>query len=154
MRLLRKLTFVPVALILIGFVVFTIFIAKPLRGSERLDLVRGTVKVAPELRADAPFSRYVALYPGELGAADALPDFPANDVQTGGDGVFQLSPNQEDGTEFFILARVETAKLERYCEEIALPLVRRLEDKSWVDAKTGKPLPRLRITIDKGEPCD
>lgn len=154
MRLLRKLTFVPVALILMGFVAFTIFIAKPLRGSEKRGFVEGTINVAPELRPDAPFVRYVALYAGAVEPADALPEFPVNDVQTNDDGAFELTADQEDGTRFFLLARIETAKLERYCEEIALPQVRRLDDRNWVNAKTGKPLPPVRITVDKSERCD
>lgn len=154
MRLLRKLTFAPVVLILVGFVVFTIFIAKPLRGSEKRGFVEGTIDVAPELMPDAPFVRYVALYAGEVKPADALPDFPLNDVQTEDDGVFELTPDREDGTRFFLLARIETAKIERYCKEIALPEARRLDDRNWVDAKTGKPLPPVRITVDKSERCD
>jgi hypothetical protein len=153
-RLLRKLTFVPVMLILAGFVLFTLFIAKPLRGSEKRGLVEGTLNVAPELKPDAPFIRYVALYAGDVKPADALPDFPVNDVQTEDDGAFELTPDLEDGTRFFLLARIETAKLERFCKEVALPPVRRLDDRNWVDAKTGKPLPPLRITVDKSEPCD
>lgn len=153
-RFLRRLTFVPVALILVGFVLFTIFIAKPLRGSEKRGLAEGTVQPAPELRPDAPFVRYVALYQGEPRPARAVPEFPVADVQTEDDGVFDVIADKEDGTQFFILARIETAKLERYCEEIALPRVRRLDDRNWVDAKTGKPLLPLRITVDKGERCD
>ena len=154
MRLFRKLTFVPVALILVGFVVFTIFISKPLRETEKRGLLKGTINVAPELNPDAPFVRYIALYAGDVRPADALPEFPVTDVQTNDDGVFELTPDAEDGTRFFLLARIETAKLQRFCERIALPEVRRLDDKSWVDATTGKPLPPLRITVDKSEPCD
>lgn len=153
-RLLRKLTFVPVALILVGFVLFTIFIAKPLRGGEKRGLVVGTMRVAPELKPDAPFTRYVAMYAGELRPASSLPEFPVDDVQTEDDGGFELTAEKQDGTRFFLLARVETAKIERYCEEIELPEMRQLDDRNWVDAKTGKPLPRVRITVDKGERCD
>lgn len=152
-RFFRKLTFVPVALILVGFVLFTVFISKPLRGSEKDGFVQGTINVAPELKPDAPFVRYMALYAGDVRPADALPEFPVNDVQTNDDGVFELTPDAEDGTRFFLLARIETAKLQRFCKEIALPEVRRLDDKSWVDATTGRPLPPLRITVDKSEPC-
>lgn len=153
-RLLGKLTFVPVALILVGFVLFTVFISKPLRSSEKGGFVHGTINVAPELRPDEPFVRYVALYAGDVKPAEALPEFPLNDVQTNDDGVFELTPDREDGTRFFLLARIETAKLERYCKRIALPQARRRDDRHWVDAKTGKPLPPLRITVDKTEQCD
>ena len=153
-RFVRRLTFVPVALILVGFVVFTVFISKPLRSSEKGGFVQGTLDVAPELKPDAPFVRYIALYAGDVRPADALPAFPVDDVQTNDDGVFELTPDAEDGTLFFLLARIETAKLQRFCKEIALPEVRRLDDKSWVDATTRKPLPPLRITVDKAEPCD
>lgn len=152
-RFVRKLTFVPVALILAGFVVFTVFISKPLRGSEKRGFVEGTVNVAPELKPDAPFVRYVALYAGDVQPADALPSFPVNDIQPEADGAFELTPDLEDGTRFFLLARIETAKLERYCKLIALPPVRRVDDRNWVDAKTGKPLPPVRITVDASEPC-
>lgn len=153
-RFVRKLTFVPVALILVGFVLFTVFISKPLRSSEKDGFVQGTISVAPELKPDAPFVRYVALYAGDVRPADALPEFPVNDVQTNDDGVFELTPDAEDGTRFFLLARIETAKLQRFCTEIALPEVRRLDAKNWVDATTGRPLPPLRVTVDKSEPCD
>lgn len=153
-RVFRKLTFVPVVLILVGFVLFTVFISKPLRSSEKDGFVQGTIDVAPELRPDAPFVRYVALYAGDVKPADALPVFPLNDVQTDDDGGFELTPDQEDGTRFFLLARIETAKLERYCKRIGLPRARSLDARHWVDATTGKPLPPLRITVDKREPCE
>lgn len=153
-RLLRKLTFVPVALILAGFFLFTLFISKPLRGSEKRGFVEGTLNVAPELKPDAPFVRYVALYAGDVKPGGALPAFPVNDIQTEANGAFELTPDLEDGTRFFLLARIETAKLERYCKVIALPPVRRIDDRNWVDAKTGKPLPPVKATLDKSEPCD
>lgn len=153
-RLLRKLTFLPVALILAGFILFTVFISKPLRGSEKRGFVEGTLSVAPELKPDAPFVRYVALYAGDVKPADALPAFPVNDVQTEADGAFELTPDLEDGTRFFLLAWIETAKLERYCKLIALPPVRRIDDRNWVDARTGRPLPPVRTTLDKSAPCN
>lgn len=153
-RFLRKLSFFPVVLLLIGFVVFTIFIAQPLRGSEKHGLVEGSVTAAPKLRPDRPFVYYVALHAGAQRAADEVPAFPVQDVQPEADGAFELSADADDGTRFYLLSRVETAQLERYCKVTSLPELQRLENGDWVDVQSRKRLAPVRITIDKSVPCD
>ncbi|MHB1243366.1 MAG: hypothetical protein ACYC1P_08215 [Gaiellaceae bacterium] len=151
-RLVGKFTFFPVVLILAGFVVFTVAIAKPLKKAERRGLVVGTVTPADALRDDGPFRPYVALHRGAPGAE--IPEFPLDDRQPLDDGKFELSADQTDGTRYFVLARIETATLERWCETVALPPMRQLEDRSWVEAATGKPLAPVRISVDDSTRCD
>jgi hypothetical protein len=152
-RLFRKLSFFPVVLLLAGFVLFTVFISKPLRGSEKHGLVEGTIREAPELRPDAPFFYYVALHAGAPRAPGQVPEFPVHDVQTEDDGVFELSADTDDGPRFYLLARVETAKLERFCKVVPLPELERIENGDWVNVRTRKRLPPVRITVDKSIPC-
>jgi hypothetical protein len=152
-RLFRKLSFFPVVLLLAAFVLFSVFISKPLRGSEKHGLVEGTIRADPALRPDAPFFFYVALHSGAPQTPDKVPEFPVQDVQTEDDGVFELSADTDDGPRFYLLARVETAKLERFCKVIPLPELKRLENDDWVDVRTGKRLPPVRITLDKSIPC-
>jgi hypothetical protein len=103
------------------------------------------------LRADGPFVRYVALHPGRPGGP--VPAFAIDDSQPENDGVFELDADAGDGAQFYVLARIESAKIERWCEFVALPRVRRLEDGGWVNAATGKALAPLKLTVDKKIPC-
>lgn len=153
-RFLRKFAFSPVILILAGFVWFTLEIAEPLQKAERKSLVTGTIHPAAPLRPDGPLIPYVALHKGVPGPR--VPEFPLDDEQPegDGDGAFELSADERDGRRFYLLARIETAKQERFCEKIALPRMRRAEDGVWLQAATGQPLERLRITVDKSQPCD
>jgi len=150
-RLFGKFTFLPVILILAGFVVFTVAIAEPVQKAERRSLVVGTVTPAGALREDGPFRPYVALHKGAPGGE--IPEFPLDDQQPLADGKFELSADQGDGTRFYLLARIETATLERWCDTVALPPVRKLDDGRWVDAATGAPLPPLRISVDDSTRC-
>jgi len=151
---MRKLSFFPVVLLLIGFVVFTILIAQPLRGSEKHGLVKGSIAAAPALQPNRPFVYYVALHAGAPRAADEVPAFPLQDVQPGADGTFELSADERDGTRFFLVARVETAQLERYCTVTPLPELQRLENGDWVDLQSRKRLAPVRITVDKSVRCN
>ena len=153
-RFLRKLSFFSVVLTLIGFVAFTIFIAQPLRGSEKHGLVEGTIAAAPELRPDRPFVYYVALHAGPQRAADEVPALPVQDVQPDDDGGFELSADAGAGTRFYLLARVETARLERYCQVTPLPELQRIENGDWVDVQSRKRLAPVRITVGKSVRCD
>jgi len=151
-RLLGKFTWTPVFLILAGFVVFVIWTSEPVEKVERKDLVFGSIHPADPLKPDGPFIPYVALHKGVPGPS--VPDFPLDDRQPDGDGVFELSADAGDGRRFYLLARFETAKQERYCSTVRLPEMRRAEDGVWLDAASGKPLPRQRITVDKSTHCD
>ena len=151
-RFLRKFTFVPVIVILAGFVLFAIKIADPLKEAERKSLITGSLHPADPLKPDGPFIPYVALHKGAPGAA--IPEFPLDDQQPDGDGKFELSADDGDGRRFYLFARFETAKSERYCTTVLLPLTKRTEDGVWLEAATGKPLKPVRIAVDKSERCN
>jgi hypothetical protein len=151
-RLFGKFTFVPVILIIVGFVWFTARIAQPQKSVERESLVTGTIHPANPLRPDGPFIPYVALHKGKPDL-NAIPEVPLDDRQPDGDGAFELSADPGDGRVFWLLARFETAKQETYCNGLALPRMRKTEDGAWVEAATGKPLAPVRIAVDKSERC-
>jgi hypothetical protein len=153
-RFLRKFSFVPVLVILGGFVAFSLWVADPLKEAERESLVTGSLHPADPLRPDGPFIPYVALHKGELQEPESVPEFPLDDAQPEGDGKFELSADELDGQQFYLLARFETAKSERYCKTVPLPRMRRNEDGVWLEAATGKQLQPLRIAIDKSLRCD
>jgi len=152
-RFLRKFTFVPVILILAGFVLFTLKVAEPLKKAERKSLVTGSIHPADPLRPDGPFIPYIALHKGAP-SPTGPPEFPLDDQQPEGDGTFELSADDGDGRQFYLVARFETGKQERYCRTVALPRLRRTADGVWLHATSGKALPRVRITVDKSERCD
>jgi len=151
-RFFRKFTFVPVIVILIGFVWFTLKVAEPLKKAERKSLVTGSIHPADPLRPDSPFIPYIALHKGV--ASPGVPEVPLDDQQPEGNGTFELSADEADGRQFFLLARYETAKQERYCKTVSLPRMRRTEAGVWLDADTGRPLRSVRITVDKSQRCD
>jgi len=151
-RFLRKFSFIPVILILAGFVLFTLKIAEPQKKAERKTLVTGSIHPADALRPDGPFIPYIALHKGVPGTP--IPEFPLDDRQPDGDGTFELSADDRDGRRFYLLVRFETAKQERYCKTVALPRMRRTEEGVWLEAATGKPLKPLRIAVDKSQRCD
>ena len=153
-RFFGKFTFFPVILILAGFVWFTLRIAEPLKEAERKSLVTGSIRPAGSLEPDGPFIPYVALHKGVANGLEAVPEFPLDDQQPEGDGAFELSADERDGRQFYLLARFETAKQERFCTTVTLPKVRRTADGHWLEASTGKPLEPVRITVDKSLRCD
>jgi hypothetical protein len=152
-RFLRKFSFLPVILILAGFVVGTVLISKPPKEQESLSVVTGIVHAAPDLRPDAPLTYFAALNPGRARLASEAPEFPLDDAQTDEGESFELVAEPGDGKQFWVLARVETAMIERWCKVVELPPVRRLEDGTWVEAETGKPLAPLDITVDRTTAC-
>jgi hypothetical protein len=151
-RLLSSLGILIVALMLAGFVWFTKEISEPVDRTLRQDLVTGTVRPAGELEPRGPFLTYVALFAGRPGGERPL--YPVHDVQPGTDGSFALSADRLDGTRFFLLARIETAQEELFCETIPLPEMRATEDGEWVVAATGRPLEPPAIVVDASTPCD
>jgi hypothetical protein len=96
---------------------------------------------------------YAALNRGRGRPAVEAPEFPLDGAQPDAGDTFELAAEQGDGTRFWVLARVETAKIERWCKVVELPPLRRLEDGKWVEAATGKPLRPLEITVDRSTPC-
>jgi hypothetical protein len=133
-----------------AFVWFTIEISKPVEGTLQEDLVTGTVHAAPELAPDGPFLTYVALHAGRPSAE--TPEDAVSDQLVEDDGSFALPADEIDGSTFFLLARIETAREEFYCERIALPPMR-VDDDEWVVAATGEPLEPRRIVVDRSTRC-
>ena len=140
-----------IVLVMVGaFIWFTVAISKPVEESLQEDLVTGTMRAAGELGPDGPFLAYVALFAGRPGPE--LPEYPVADQLAEDDGSFALSADPLDGKTFFLLARIETAREEFYCETIRLPQMR-LEDDEWVVEATGEPLEPQRIVVDKSTRC-
>ncbi|HUP32952.1 MAG TPA: hypothetical protein VM184_07955 [Gaiellaceae bacterium] len=153
-RLLARFAFVPVILILAGFIAFAIGLSDPPEEVERASLVAGSILPARALEPEGPFIPYVALHKGEPEGIAAVPDFPLDDRQPDLDGAFELSADPGDGRRYYLLARFETAKQERYCALLALPEMRLTEAENWVVASTGKPLEPQRLTVDKSTRCE
>jgi hypothetical protein len=152
-RFFGRFTWVPVLLILVGFVWFAIRIADPPEEAEREWLVTGTLLAADELKPDGPFVPYVALHKGDPVPVTEVPDFPLDDRQPDGSGTFELSADPGDGTRFFLFARFATAKGERFCATHPLPELRVTGQETWVVADTGKALEPQRLRVDKSLPC-
>lgn len=152
-RFFRKFTFFPALLVVAGFVGAVIYLSKPLEEAESPQTVTGVVRAAAELKPDAPLMYFAGLYRGEARPPSQAPDFPLDDAQPEEGARFELVAEREDGTRFWVLARVETAKIERWCKVVELPALRRLNDGTWVDAATGKALPPLEITVGTQTPC-
>jgi hypothetical protein len=152
-RFLRKFTFFPTVLILAGFGAAIWWLAQPLEEAQSPPAVTGVVRAAPELRPDAPLVFSVGLNPGPTRPASEAPEFPLDDVQPDEGATFELVAEEGDGRQFWVIARVDTAKIERWCEVVDVPPLRRLEDGTWVEAETGRPLPPLDITVDRDTPC-
>jgi hypothetical protein len=97
---------------------------------------------------------YVALFPGEARRVRAE-DTPVDDgPDPEARGRFELAAGPDDGPAFFVHAFVELSTFDRFCAEASLPPVRVVErrgDEAWVDARTGGPVPQLRITPTR--PC-
>ena len=150
LRFLSRFGWAVVLLILGAFVWFSIEISKPVEGTQSDDLVVGTVQAGRALAPDAPFLEYVALYPGRPAAE--RPEYPLDDQLAKTGGSFALSADEIDGTAFYLLARIETAREELFCKIVSLPEVRLTED-GWVAAATGRPLLPRQIVVDKSQPC-
>ena len=150
-RFLGKFSFLFVILLVAAFAYGTYAITKPVTRAEKDALVHGTLRPAAALLPDAPFVRYVALHRGRpAGAAGSLVD----DVVAAEDGAFELRADAVDGTRFYVLGRIETAREELWCETVELPLVRHDDEREWVESATQKPLGPVRITVDRSTRCD
>jgi hypothetical protein len=150
-RFVSSLGVLIVVAMLAGFVWFSIEISKPVERTVRPDLVTGTVRPAAELGPRGPFLAYVALFAGR--ARGPRPLYPVDDLLPRADGSFALSADPLDGARFFLLARIETALEELYCETIPLPAMRVDADGDWVVAATGRALEPREIVVDTSTPC-
>jgi hypothetical protein len=153
-RLSARFAWVPVVVILAAFIAFAIGLSDPPEEVERKSLVAGTIRPVGALEREGPFIPYVALHKGPPEGVEAVPDFPLDDRQPELDGAFELSADPGDGRRFYLFARFETARQERYCALLALPEMRPTEAGGWVVASTGKPLEPQRLTVDKSTRCD
>jgi hypothetical protein len=152
-RILRKFTFMPVILVLAGFVAAVFWLSRPPKSEESPPTVTGHVKASARLKQDAPLVFFVGLNKGKTRPASEAPEFPLDDAQPEPSETFELVAEEGDGSQFWVLARVDSARIERWCEVVDIPRMRRLEDGTWVVAATGKPLPPLTITVDKKTAC-
>lgn len=143
----------PVILVLAGFVLAVFWLSRPPKSEESPPTVTGRIAAGADLKKDAPLVFFVGLNKGETRPASEAPEFPLDDAQPEADETFELVAEKGDGTRFWVLARVDTARIERWCKVVDVPPLRRLEDGTWVEASTGKPPPPLRITIDKTTAC-
>jgi hypothetical protein len=150
-KLLWRYGWLVVVVMMVGFVWFAIEISKPVEGSLQEDLVTGTMRAADELAPDAPFLAYVALYAGRP-TAELPADPVADQLADEDDGSFALSADPLDGDTFFLLARIETAREEFFCETVRLPQMR-VEDDKWIVAATGEPLEPQQIVVDRSTRC-
>jgi hypothetical protein len=148
-RFLPLLSFSSVALVLGGFVLFTISVADPLERSLKDPFALGVVVPDEELRQRGPLYTYVALH---AGPPEASPETPVDEMLTEPDGRFALGADAAHGERFFVFARVETASDEMYCVTRALPRLRARED-SWEVASTGDELPEMRIDVGPNDSC-
>ena len=153
MRILHKFSFLPVILVLGGFVLAVFWLSKPPKSEESPPTVTGHVRATERLKRDAPLVFFVGLNKGQTRPASEAPEFPVDDAQPDAGETFELAAEEGDGSQFWVLARVDSARIERWCEVVAVPRMRRLEDGTWVAAATGKPLPPLEITVDKKTQC-
>ena len=151
-RFLRQFSFLSAVALVAGFVYLSAVLSDPVDRVQKDPLVRGTIHPAAALRPDAPFLRYVAVHAGSPTVDDALVQSPVDETQTASDGDFELVADERDGTRFLLLARIETAREELWCETVELPLVRHVED-GWVEQATGRPLEPVRISVDRGTRC-
>jgi hypothetical protein len=154
MAFFRKFTFLPVVLILAGFVVGVLWLSQPPKSEESPPTVTGTITASENLKQDAPLVFFVGLNKGATKPPTQAPEFPLDDAQPDAGETFALVAEKGDGSQFWVLARVETAKIERWCKSVDVPPMRLQEDGTWVVASTGKPLPALRITVDDSTPCE
>lgn len=144
-------SFLPVLLLIGGFVWFTIAVGDPLERAEKEPLAVGVVVPDEELLRLAPLQTYVALYPGT--GRGALPQFPVDEALTEDDGSFVLRAYESDGERFFLFVRVEAADFTTYCATRPLPPLRAEGDGGWVVAATGAVPPLLRIEVDPTGRC-
>jgi hypothetical protein len=149
-RFLPFLSFSTVALVLGGFVLFTISIADPLERAQKEEFARGVVVPDEALRREGPLYTYVALHAGPPGLA---PETPVDDMLTERDGRFALRADTSAGGLFYVLVRVEAAAtLAAYCVVRALPRLLPVDD-GWEVAATGDEVPPLRIEVGPQDGC-
>jgi hypothetical protein len=144
------LSFSAVALVLGGFVLFTISIADPVQRVLKEPFARGVVVPDKALRGRGPLYTYVALHAGAPSSAER--GQPVDDMLTEPDGHFALRADPEHGDRFFVFARVESTGFDMYCVVRPLPRLR-ARDGSWEVAATGDELPELRIDVGPADSC-
>jgi hypothetical protein len=148
-RFLPLLSFSAVALVLGGFVLFTISIADPVERVQKEPFARGVVVPDAALRRKGPLYTYVALH---AGSPPVVSETPVDDMRTEPDGRFALRADPVHGNRFFVFVRVETASEEMWCVFRRLPRLRATEER-WEVAATGEELPELRLEVGPDDSC-
>ncbi len=148
-RLLPLLSFSFVALVLVGFVLFTVSIADPLERVQKRPFARGVVVPHEELRRRGPLYTYVALH---AGAPERIAETPVDDMLTEPDRRFALRADAVHGDRFFVFVRVETTSFDTYCVVRPLPRLRSVED-GWEVAATGEEVPEMRVEVGPDDGC-
>jgi hypothetical protein len=148
-RLWPLISFSSVALVLGGFVLFTVSIADPVQRVLKEPFARGVVVPDEALRGRGPLYTYVALH---AGTPRLDPQQPVDDMLTEPDGRFALRADPAHGERFFVFARIETTGFDTYCVVRPLPRLRARDD-SWEVAATGEELPELRIEVGPTNSC-
>jgi hypothetical protein len=148
-RFLPLISFSSVAVVLGGFVLFTISIGDPVQRALKEPFARGVVVPDEALRGRGPLYTYVALH---AGAPRLDPEQPVDDLLTEADGRFALRADPEHGERFFVFARIETTASDTYCVVRPLPRLRSRDDR-WEVAATGKRLAELRIEVGPANSC-
>jgi hypothetical protein len=148
-RFLPFLSFSSVALVLVGFVFFTISIADPVERVQKRPFARGVVVPDERLRRRGPLYTYVALH---AGTPKLVPETPVDDMLTEPDGRFALRADAVHGDRFFLFVRVETTGFDSYCVIRPLPRLRSVDD-GWEVAATGEEVPEMRIEVGPTNSC-
>ncbi len=144
-----------VVLLVAAFGFFTAWVARLREGPEKVTVVRGVVEPTRRQLAPGEVRIGVYLHPGApRRLTDA--DTPIDDDTPTAEGRrrFRLGAGPADGPKFFVHAVVELATFDEFCADAALPRLRFVESdggERWLDARTGRPLPPLRLRATR--PC-
>ena len=82
----------------------------------------------------------------------AVDDAEEVNLETAEEPRFELNADSDDGSTFFVYAWMEMSNYDIYCDSIALPRIRSVEDgdtQRWVNAETGAPLETVHVALRK-----
>jgi hypothetical protein len=153
---MRALLGVSIVIALVGaFGFFTAWLPSWRAGPEKVTVVTGVVEPTREQLAPGPVRIAVDLHPGRPRRV-AETDTPIDDDVPLPEerGRFELGAGPADGPLFFVRAIVELSTFDTACGDAALPPLRFVEEdgrERWVDARTGRPPPPLRLRATR--PC-
>ncbi len=141
--------------IIAAFAVGTVVIPRIDTGQGKTLVVHGVVVPTAKERSTGYVRAVISLFQGRLRRVTD-DDTPVDIVEP--DPMaripFSLEAGEDDGPRFFVHAFAEVATYERFCADVPLPRLRVVErdgERSWVVARTGRPLGTLRVTPKR--PC-